>query len=68
MITNPELVQAFEHNLIRQTPPDYLANLRIIEALCEEARLLKVWPPADPLAGIDVDIRLARALNVHRSS
>ena len=66
MITNPGLVQAFEHNLSRQTPADYLANLRIVEALYEEARLLKVWPPTDPLAGIETDIRLARALNVHR--
>ncbi len=66
MITNPDLVQAFERNLSRRTPADYLANLRIVEALYEEARLLRVWPPADPLSGIDVDLRLARALNVHR--
>jgi len=67
MVTNPDLVQSFEHHLIGRTPPDYLANLRIMEALCQEAGLLKVWPPSDPLAGIDVDIRLARALTVHRS-
>ncbi len=67
MITNVSLVQAFERNLSRQTPVDYFGNLRIVEALYEEARLLKVWPPTDPLAGIDVDIRLARSLNVHRS-
>lgn len=68
MITNPDLVQAFEHNLIRQTPANYLANLRIVEALYKEARMLHVWPPANPLAGIETDLRLARALNVHRAA
>jgi hypothetical protein len=64
MITNPDLVQAFERDLSRRTPVDYLANLRIVEALYEEARSLNLWPSADPLAGIEVDLRLARALNV----
>jgi hypothetical protein len=68
MITNPDLVRAFERNLSRRTPADYLANLRIVEALYEEARLLNVWPSADPLAGIETDLRLARALNVHRAA
>jgi hypothetical protein len=68
MITNAGLVQAFERELSRRTPVDYQANLRIIEALYQEARLLGAWPPADPLAGIEVDLRLARALNVRRTS
>jgi hypothetical protein len=65
VIQRPELVQAFERDLIRRTPLGYARNLEIVEALCQEARLLGVWPPADPLDGIDTDIRLARALNVH---
>jgi len=68
MITNASLVQAFENDLSRRTPVDYQANLRIVEALYQEALLLNVWPPADPLAGIETDIRLARALNVHRAA
>lgn len=68
MITNPDLVQAFERDLSRRTPVDYQANLRIVEALYKEARLLNVWPPADVLVGIETDIRLARALNVHRAA
>jgi len=64
MITNADIVQAFERDFSRRTPADYRANLRIVEALYEEARLLNVWPPADPLTGIEVDLRLARALNV----
>jgi hypothetical protein len=67
MIINGSLVQAFERDLRRRTPADYRANLQIVEALFEEARLLNVWPPTDPLAGIEVDLRLARALNVRRT-
>ncbi len=64
MMTNTHLVQAFEREQIRRTPADYQANLSIMEALYEEARLVGAWPPADPLAGIEVDLRLAQALNV----
>ena len=64
MIQNPELVRAFERALIQRTPLSYYRNVEIVEALCQEARLLGSWPPADPLDGIDTDVRLARALNV----
>ena len=64
MVRNAHLVLAFEREHIRRTTADYRANLRIVEALYEEARLIGAWPPADPLAGIEVDLRLARALNV----
>lgn len=64
MITNRDLVDAFEQEQIRRSPAHYQHNLKIVEALCEEARLLGVWPPPDPLDGLAVDLRLARALNV----
>ncbi len=64
MVKNAHLVHAFEREQIRRTPVDYQVNLRILEALYEEARLVGAWPPDDPLAGIEVDLRLARALNV----
>ncbi|ALA57273.1 hypothetical protein [Nitrospira moscoviensis] len=70
MITNADLVRAFEHDFTRRTPADHEANLRIVEALYEEARLMGAWPPADALVGIETDIRLARALralNVRRT-
>jgi hypothetical protein len=65
VIQRPELVQAFERALIRRTPFSYARNVEIVEALCEEARQLGTWPAADPLDGIDTDVRLARAINVH---
>jgi hypothetical protein len=65
VILNPALVQAFERDLIRRTPVSYSRNTAIVEALRQEATLLGAWPPADPLGGIETDVRLARALNVH---
>jgi len=64
MIRRPDLVEAFENELAAREPPDYARNLKIFEALMQEARRLGVWPPADPLEGIEVDLRLARILNV----
>ena len=57
-------VAAFEREQARLDVPDYARNVAIVNALLAEARALGVWPPADPLAGIDVDIRVARAFNV----
>lgn len=68
MIKNPELIQTLEDNLARSQAPDYFRNLRIMEALYQEARLLGILPLRDPLDGIDVDIRLAAALNVRMST
>ncbi len=66
MITRPDLVEAFERELIRSTPVDYERNLRIVEGLYELARAVGALPLKDPLAGIDVDIRWARAINGRR--
>lgn len=68
MIKNPELIQTLEDNLARSQAPDYFSNLRTFEALYQEARLLGILPLRDPLDGIDVDIRLAAALNVRMST
>lgn len=64
MIRRPELVAQFEAEYERREPLDHRRNLAIFEALFQEARALGVLPGSDPLEGIDVDIRLARALNV----
>lgn len=63
MISNPHLVRAFEREQIRRTPADFKHNLRIVEALYDEACLLGVWPPSDPLDGIENCVQLSRALN-----
>ncbi len=63
MIRRPDLVEAFERDYQRRQPHDYQQNLRIAEALYEEARALGIFPLKDPLDGIDVKIRLAKVLN-----
>ena len=54
---------ALDRRLARERPVDPDQNRRIVDALLQEAIALGVWPPDDPLEGIEVDIRLARILN-----
>lgn len=58
-----DVAAALLRERVRGVPPDHARNLRIAEALLAEARALGVWPPSDPLGGIDVDVRIARAIN-----
>lgn len=63
MIIRNRILQEFESEAIRKEPADYRKNLKLVEAMLEEARLLGVFPPADPLGGIEVDMRIARVIN-----
>ncbi|MEP0547075.1 MAG: hypothetical protein ABJF88_09090 [Rhodothermales bacterium] len=56
-------VAAFERERIRQTPPDFEHNRRIVEALYQEALALGVWP-SPSLRGIEADLRTANAFNL----
>ncbi|HXF69772.1 MAG TPA: hypothetical protein VNK89_08185 [Thermoflexus sp.] len=62
MIRDPETWKAFEAEWQRQTPADPARHFRIFDLLLEIARDLGAWPPADPLEGIEVDLRIAQAL------
>ena len=64
MLKRSDLVEAFEMELMRRDGVDHQRNLRVVEALYEHARRLGALPLEDPLAGIEVDIRLAKILNV----
>lgn len=64
MIERPDLVEEFENARIRSEPPDYERALRIVESLYEEARALGAFPREEPLEGIEVDLKVAKALNV----
>ena len=68
MVKNPDILYAFEKALAREETPDHANNLRVFEALFEEACRLGVFPLKEPLEGIEVDIRVARALNVRTSA
>ncbi len=43
-------------------PASFEQAVRMMDALVAEARALGVWPPGDPLEGVDVDVRVAGAL------
>jgi hypothetical protein len=49
----------FEREQTAADAPDYKRNLHYFEALYQEAQMLGVLPGPDPLAGIEVDIRVA---------
>lgn len=66
-----ELWERFEREQTTAEAPDYHRNLRYFETLYREAQLLGVLPGADPLKGIEVDIRIAAVLarpHVYRTS
>ena len=68
MLKRPDLVEAFEKGQRRAEPSDYQRNLRVAEALYAHARRMGALPLENPLEGIEVDLRLARILNVRGPS
>lgn len=57
-----QLLPELEARLAAAAPASLERALAAADALVEEARALGVWPPADPLEGIEVDVRVAGAL------
>jgi hypothetical protein len=66
MIRDRQAFEEFERSLIRSTKPDLIKNLRIVNAMYEEARHLGVFPLKDPMAGIETVIKMARVVNLVR--
>ena len=64
MIRDAEQLREWENEFIASRPADLIANLRLYEAMYEEARRLGAFPLKDPLEGIEHKIRLAEMLNV----
>ena len=63
MIKNHHPWEEFKRNQVRKNKADYFQKLKIFEALYQEAMTLNILPLEDPLEGIEVDIRIAKALN-----
>lgn len=59
-------VDELDRQRAREQPVDYERNLRIYEALYQEAVALGVWGKGDRLAGLEHDIRYARVINAAR--
>lgn len=53
----------FELTFLKKEKPDIRRNFQIVEALYQEALSLSVFPLKDPLDGLDVDLRVAKAIN-----
>ena len=64
MIKNRRLLEEFEKEYMRNEKSDYFNNLRIFEAMYEEACSFGIFPLKDPLEGIEEKIRFAKAVNV----
>ncbi|OGW83790.1 MAG: hypothetical protein A3C47_04800 [Omnitrophica bacterium RIFCSPHIGHO2_02_FULL_51_18] len=56
--------QKWEKSFLRNEPPDYVRNSRLMESMYQEARSMGVFSKLDPLEGLDVKIRTAKILNV----
>lgn len=63
MAANKERLEKFETEIIKKEKPDFFKNLKIIEAMYQEAVSLKVIPLKDPLDGIEVDLKIAKVIN-----
>jgi hypothetical protein len=63
MIKDAKYLEQWENRLIASEPRDFSKDLELLDALIEEARMLGAFPPADPLEGIEVKIRIARTIN-----
>jgi hypothetical protein len=64
MIKNIEILRKFESDCISgQGRLSYDQSMKLFDSMWKEGVSLGVLPPADPLAGIEVDIRVARILN-----
>ena len=62
MLTN--ILRRFEDDSARKEGRIPFARaMKIFSSLWQEAKVLGIFPGKDPLAGIDVDIRLAKVLN-----
>lgn len=63
MIKDVAYWEAWEREYVRNQRVDFKRNLELMDAMYEHARLLGAIPPANPLEGIEVKIRLARVVN-----
>jgi hypothetical protein len=68
VIRDPKLLQDLDDRLAAESPVDFAANRRVFEELWRHAVRLGALPPQDPLDGLEVDLRLAEALNVRRTA
>jgi hypothetical protein len=68
VITNKHIWDQWENEFHMREPPGFETNMRLMEAMLEEAVEFGVFPSREPLEDIETKIRLARVLNVSGTS
>ena len=68
MIKDPVLWERWERDMQLRKPADFRHNLRLLEAMYEEARSLEVMAAPPALEGLESRLRLAKVLNVRTTS
>jgi hypothetical protein len=63
MIRRCRELEQYEKQRIAAAKPDYQRNLLIFQDMYDYACAMGALPPADRLAGLEVDIHLAKVLN-----
>jgi hypothetical protein len=63
MIRNVRALRKLELELIRKSKADYFQNLRLVEAMYEEAVLLGAFPQRKNGEDLDVALEIARVIN-----
>jgi len=63
VIRNPNRIQRLEKELLRRDRTDIAKNFRIVDAMFQETVALGILPLRDSLEGLEVAIRIARAVN-----
>jgi hypothetical protein len=68
MIRDIEYFESWERERLKEDDLDFESKLRLMDAMYEWARQLGVFPAKDPLERTEVDLRIAKALNVRTGS
>jgi hypothetical protein len=63
LIVNKDKLERFESDFLKRDEADYHRNLAIFEGMWREAVTLGVFPPKDPMEGIEVDLKIAKVVN-----
>ncbi len=68
MIKDIEKWHNWEFEWEKRSFIDVEKRFKILNELLIRAREMGVWPPEDPLHGIEVDIKIARVVNTYVES
>jgi hypothetical protein len=63
VIKNAQKLEELEKDIISRNRLSYEQSLLIFTSLWQEGQKMGVLPPANPLEGIETDLKIARILN-----